>query len=105
MLQVESFEEFEIGQGEIINAVEPLRTWLTLKSGVDRHQNVCMAGERRSQSCDTLWPGPTMQNQDGATVSSFVDADRQTISKRHDARVERRESTHSISSFYEKDHT
>src|SRR5216683_3023240 len=88
--QVEPFEQVKIGEGEIINTVEPLRTWLARKARVSRRQNVCAPGEGRSEARHGLRPAPTMQNEHGTTASLLVEAHSQTTGERLSSRSGRR---------------
>jgi hypothetical protein len=74
-----SSEEFEIGEGKIIDAVEPLRPWLTRKAGVDRREHVCMFRYGRSEARHALRSATTVQDENGTTAPSFVDAHGQAV--------------------------
>src|SRR5258708_25754949 len=79
MTQVEPVEQVKIGESEIINTVEPFRTWLTGKSGVGRHQDMGTRGQCLSEARHGLWSATTMQDENGTTAPSFVDAHGQAV--------------------------
>src|SRR5581483_3622084 len=77
--QIEPFEEFKIGKGEIINTIEPLGAWLARKSRMGRHQDMCRAGEHRSQANHRLWSSTTMQQENGTTAPLLIDVYGQAV--------------------------
>src|SRR5579859_1287181 len=99
--QVEPFEQVKIGEGEIINTVEPFRTWLARKARVGRHQDV-RPGQTSGEASHGLRAATTMQDENGTTaVLSLVKAYGQAISERLSASSgrRRRESAHSMQPF------
>src|SRR5690349_12087302 len=81
MVEVESFEEFKVGDSEVVDAVEPVRARLARKAGVGWCEDV---GALRGCGCDAgnaLRPATTVQDKYGAATAAFVDAQGEAISK------------------------
>src|SRR5947209_14480562 len=89
ILQVEPFEQVKVGEGEIINTVEPLRARLARKARVGRHQDVRLV-QPGSYASYGLRAATTMQNENGAPIASLIDANRQAIGERLSSSAKRR---------------
>jgi len=102
LVEVKPFEEFEIGESKIIDAVEPLRPWLTRKAGVDRREHVCMFRDCRNEARHALRSATTVQDKERATAPSLVDAHRQAVGEGlySGLRRKRGERTHVINPFF-----
>src|SRR5258707_474274 len=78
-MQIEPFQQLKIGKGKIVNAIEPLRTWLTRKARVGRHQDVRLV-QPESEARHGLRASATMQDEHRTTaVLSLVKAQGQAI--------------------------
>src|SRR6266702_1078111 len=99
IMQVEPFEQVKVGEGEIINTVEPLRARLARKARVGRHQDVRLV-QTGSDASHGLRATTTMQDQNGTTAPVLIDAHSQAIGEGLSSRSgRRRESAHVLHPF------
>src|SRR5207247_2810434 len=99
--ELEPFKEFEVGEGKIVDAVVPLRPWLARKARVYRCQDVRTLCYCLSEARHGLRSATTMQDENGATAPSLVDAHCQSAGEGFfsSSGRRRRESTHVIHPF------